>query len=168
MKKIILLTVISIGIIALIGCGVATEKAKTDTPKNTKTDTPKNTNTETNQNKEPAKNVFKPVEISPDAVKVKDLIDKVVANLNNWKGKEVKVTGYVTAISGKGGEDGYALTLTNDEMGGSENNVGCYVKNEDKPEGIMGKAVEVSGTVSGMDSDKKGKSVYLQSCSLKK
>ena len=109
MKKINLLAVIFLGIFALAGCGKTAETANTGAPQNA--------NTVTTPNKEPAKNVFKPVDISPDAVKVNEFVDKVAANLNAWKGKEVTATGYVSMTSPRGNEAGYMLQLRNDEKG---------------------------------------------------
>jgi hypothetical protein len=165
MKKLMLLTLISLGIFALAGCGNTAEKANTEAPKNA--------NTVANQNKEPekketAKAVFKPVEISPDAVKVNEFVDKVVANQNAWKGKEVTATGYVSMVSPKGNEDGYNLQLRNDEKGGSDAKViGCSVQKGGVPEGIVMKAVEVKGTVSEVSIGDISKAVRLDPCTLK-
>ena len=160
MKKIVLLTVVSLGIFALAGCGSTDEKANTEAPKNV--------NTEANQNKEPAKTVFKPIEISPDAVKVNEFVDKVAANLNAWKGKEVTATGYVSMTSPRGNDDGYMLQLRNDEKGGSDAKViGCSVQKGGVPEGIVMKAVEVKGTVSEVSIGDTSKAVRLDPCTLK-
>ena len=164
MKKISLLTLISLGIFALAGCGNTAEKANTEAPKNA--------NTVANQNKEPEKKeparpVFKPVEISPDAVKVNEFVDKVAANLNAWKGKEVTATGYVSMTSPRGNEDGYMLQLRNDEKGGSAKMVGCIVRKGSMPEGIALKTVEVKGTVSEVRIDNNLKVVSLDPCTLK-
>ena len=97
MKTISLLAVISLGIFALAGCGNTAENANTEANKNANTQANKNANTQATTNKEPAKTVFKPVEISPDAVKVNEFVDKVAANLNAWKGKEVTATGFACA-----------------------------------------------------------------------
>ena len=167
MKNIILLTVISLGIFALAGCGNTAEKANTNTPKNANTDAPQKADTDANQNKEPAKTVFKPVEISPDAVKVHEFVDKVVANQNAWKGKEVTVTGYISMVSPRGSEDGYNLQLWNDEKGGSAKMVGCIVRKGSMPEGIALKTVEVKGTVSEVRIDNNLKVVSLDPCTLK-
>ena len=168
MKKIVLLAVISLGIFALAGCGNTAENANTGAPKSANAQANKNANTQATENKEPARPVFKPVEISPDAVKVNEFVDKVAANLNAWKGKEVTATGYVSMVSPKGNDEGYNLQLRNDEKGGSDAKIiGCFVQKGAMPEGIALKVVEVKGTVSELKTGDTFKAVYLDPCTLK-
>lgn len=157
MKEKILATMVSLGILVLAGCGMQ-ERAKNAAA----------SNANAGSNQGASKPVFKPVAISPDAAKVDDLVNKAVADQAAWKGKEVVVTGYIGATSGTVGKIGYALTLRNDENSpGIGKSVGCYVKDTALPEGMMGKTVEVKGTVDRMDSDARSKTVYLDPCTLK-
>jgi hypothetical protein len=170
MKKISLMMVISLGIFALMGCGNTAENANTGANKNVNTQANKIANTPATENKEPASPVFKPVEISPDAAKVNEFVDKVAANLNAWKGKEVTVTGYVSMASRKpsgDGYDGYNLMLINDEKSGPKKWVGCSVLKGALPEGTALKTVEVKGTVTEIQTAGDGKGVTIDPCTLK-
>jgi hypothetical protein len=139
MKNLIFATVIFLGIFTLAGCQNITNLAKGG---------------------------LKPGDVSPDKpVAVRDLIDGVFTDKDAWKGKEVAVTGTVSASSGAGGKYGYALTLKNDsQASGGDSTIGCYVPNGDIPPGILGKNVEVKGTVDFIRDQ--GKNVSLKNCTL--
>jgi len=151
MKRIcFFLAIASFGIFALAGCGKTTEK----------------TNIATTKNEEPAKNILKPGDVSPDkAVKVIELVDSVAADKDAWKGKEVAVTGYVSGTSGSGNHQ--LLTLTNDQTATNRKNISCAFQGG-KPDEVFSKTIEVKGKISYVSTDGEVKMVSLEPCELKK
>src|SRR6185369_18048564 len=86
------------GLIGVGGCNKTGTNGNTAAPQNTA----EKANTAAAKNEEPAK-ILKPGDVSPDKpLKVIELVDSVAADKNAWKGKEVVVTGYVSATSGSG------------------------------------------------------------------
>lgn len=128
MRKIILLTVISIGISSLAGCGNTDEKA----------------------------------------FKVNELVDKITADKDAWKDKEVTVTGYVRQTSSWDGQKGYGLLLIDNEKDESRKFINCNVPQGVKPEGIATKTVEVKGKIGRVTISDDMKSIMLDSCEVKK
>ena len=159
MKKIILVTVISLGIFAIAGCGKTAEKP----------------NTEAIQNKEPVKKVLKPGDLSPDkAVKLDELVESAVADMMAWTDKEVAVTGYVIGVSGSGGKDGFLMTLVNEKTSNKvRNSMSCNAPpNPSQPPlpegGVLGKTVEVKGKIKKVEMEPDRYHVKLDPCELKK
>jgi uncharacterized alpha/beta hydrolase family protein len=163
MKRVFFLLVIaSFGIFALAGCGKTTEKTNTATTQNTA----EKANTAATKNEEPAKNILKPGDVSPDkAVRVIELVDSVAADKDPWKGKEVAVTGYVSGTSGSGNHQ--LLTLTNEQTTTNKKSITCAFQGG-KPDDVFAKTIEVKGKISSVNTDGEYKSVNLEPCELKK
>jgi hypothetical protein len=143
MKKIILLTVISLGIF-LIGCGKTAEKANTDVPK----------------------------DVSPEKTfKVDELVNNAIADKDASIGKEVAVTGYVMMTSGADGKGGFTMSLVMDkDSRNSEtgNSVNCIVQGGVPKEEVVLKTVEVKGKINRVNGTGKWKLVTLEPCEFKK
>ncbi len=131
MKKIILLMVISLGIFGLAGCGKTAEKANTDATK----------------------------DVSPDkAFKVNELVEKVSADKDTWKGKEVIVTGLITFRSS------INVGLVNKKW--DKEVVVCVIQVPPKEE--LNETVEVKGKISELVTQGESKAVKLEPCEIKK
>lgn len=107
---------------------------------------------------------------SEKVFKVGELVEKVTADKDGWKGKEVTVSGYVTHMSGSDGANGYHLNMTDHRNDESERHVVCKVPQGVLPEGIATKTVEVKGKIGLVTKQNylNLKSVVLDSCELKK
>ena len=144
MKKTFFLPAIAFfGIFALAGCGKTAEKANAE--------------------------AFK--DVSPNTTyKVGELVDKVTADKDGWKGKEVTVSGYVIHTSGLGGANGYVLNMQNQWSDESERYVVCKVSQGDLPEGTATKTIKVKGKIGSvtMQNYLNIKTVILDSCEIKK
>lgn len=146
-------------IFALAGCEKTTEKTNTAATQNTA----EKANTAATKNEEPAKNILKPGDVSPDkAVKVIELVDSVAADKDAWKGKEVAVTGYVSGTSSSGNHQ--LLTLTNDQTATNAKEITCAFQG-DKPDAF--KTVEVKGKINSVSTGEVTM-VNLEPCELKK
>jgi len=101
--------------------------------------------------------------------KVGELVDKVTADKDGWKGKEVIVSGYVSIV-GSGDANDYRLNMTNHRNDESERYVICKVPQGNLPEGIESKTIEVKGKIGSVHTQNylNMKSVTLDSCELKK
>ena len=131
MKKISLLTVIPLGIFALTGCGNTAEKANTGAPK----------------------------DVSPNQTyKVNELVEKVSADKDTWKGKEVIVTGLITFRSS------INVGLVNKKW--DKEVVVCVIQTPPKED--LGETVEVKGKISELVTQGESKAVKLEPCELKK
>ena len=144
MKKIILLAITSFGIIALAGCGKTSENtntAVTNTAANG--NTAGKANTATTKTEEPAKNVLKPSDVSPDKVfKVHELLDSVGTNGDAWKDKEVTVTGF--AGDPESGDPSVLLRSDPNKVDGRV--VGCALQGA-KAADVVGKTIQVKGKI---------------------
>jgi hypothetical protein len=143
MKKIILLTVISLGIFAFAGCGSTAEKGNTTEKANT----------------------------GAVAVKVDELVNSAIADKDAWMGKEVAVTGYVMMTSNAEGQSGYNMSLVKDkDSRNSEtgNSVSCTVQAGVPKDEVVLKTVEVKGKIKRVDGTGNWKMVTLDPCELKK
>ena len=107
---------------------------------------------------------------SEKVFEVNELVNKVTADKDGWKGKEVTVSGYVTHMSGSDGKNGYHLSMKNHRNDESERHVVCKVSQGDFPEGIATKTVEVKGKIGLIHTQNylNLKSVTLDSCEVKK
>ena len=163
MKKIFfLLAIASFGIFALAGCGKTTEKTDTAATQNTAG----KANTAATKNEEPAKNILKPGDVSPDkAIKIPELVDSVAADKDAWKGKEVAVTGYVSGTSGS--TDHLLLTMISDPTTTNKKDITCALQGV-KSADVFTKTIEVKGKISSSNMDGEYKSVNLEPCELKK
>lgn len=131
MKKIILLTLISLGIFALAGCGKTTENANTQANKN----------------------------VNPDKVfKVNELVEKVTADKDAWKGKEVIVNGIITFRTS------ITVGLVNKKW--DKQVVVCAIQALPKEE--LDETVEVKGKVSEVTTQGESTAVKLDPCEIKK
>ena len=150
-----LVTVVSgCGLFALAGCG--TNAMPNSTGAN---------NTAATRKDEPAKNVLKVGDASPDrAVKVSELVDGVAADKEAWKGKEVAVTGYVSATSGPYPK--LLLTMTDDQTSTNKRNISC--NSQGNSNDVFSKTISVKGKISSVSTDGDVKSVSLDPCELKK
>jgi hypothetical protein len=147
MKKLMLLTVISLGVFALISCGNTAEKT--------------NTGAGTAEKANPG----------TVAVKVDELVNSAIADKDAWMGKEAAVTGYVMMTSGAEGQAGYTMSLVKDkDSRNSEtgNSVNCTVQPGVPKDEVVLKTVEVKGTIKRVDGGGKWKVVLLEPCELKK
>lgn len=79
--------------------------------------------------------------------KVGELVDKVTTDKEDWKGKEVTVSGYVTHMSGSDGANGYRLNMKDHRDDETERHVVCKVPQGVFPEGIETKTIEVKGKI---------------------
>ena len=143
MRKISLLTVISLGIFAFAGCGNTAEKANTSEKANT----------------------------GAVAVKVDELVNSAIADKDAWMGKEVAVTGHVMMTSRAEGESGYTMSLVKDkDSRNSEtgNSVNCTVQGDVPKAEVVLKTVEVKGKIKRVNGTGKWKLVELEPCELKK
>lgn len=132
MKKIILIAVISLGIFALIGCGKTAEKANTEAPK----------------------------EVSPEKTfKVDELVDKVMAEKDTWKGKEVIVTGLVWSRSG------VAKVLVTKRF--DPKTVMC-IHPPSQQQLELSETIEVKGKISELTTNNVETTVKLEPCEIKK
>ena len=169
MTKTILITVISLGIFALAGCGKTSEDTNTTVTNTAVNGNTAKANTAPTKSEEPAKNVLKPGDVSPDKVfKVRELLDTVVADREGWKGKEVTVTGFVSPHTEKNTSGAIAVMLQDDpdKVGGGV--VSCALKGVDFKD-FLGKTVEVKGKIDGSNLEG-GKLVgmALEPCVVKK
>jgi hypothetical protein len=130
MKKIIFLTVILIAIFALAGCGRTAEKADTGAPK----------------------------DVSPDKpFRVNELVEKVSAEKDAWKGKEVIVSGLITVRSS------INVLLVNKKW--DKEIVVCVLQTP--PKENLGDTVEVKGKISELITQGEEKAVKLDPCVIK-
>jgi len=102
--------------------------------------------------------------------KINELVDKVTADKDGWKGKEVTVSGYVTHMSGSDGANGYVLNMIDQRNDESERYVVCKVPQGSLPEGIATKTIEVEGKIGSvtMQNYLNMKSVVIDFCELMK
>ena len=100
--------------------------------------------------------------------KVGELVDKVTADENTWKGKEVIVSGYVSNTSGSESENGYNLNMTDHRNDESERRVYCKISQKNLPEGIESKTIEVKGKIGSVTRRNylNMKTVTLESCEI--
>jgi len=161
--RIVLLTVISIWMFALMNCGAAPEKTNTVVNKNAAAPPAQNT--------QAPKTALKPGDITPDkAVTVKELVDAVAASPDGWTGKQVTVTAYVSATS-ESGPKNLLLTLMNDKGDKSEQSMSCLVQGsyDEVNDKVFDKTVEVKGTIKHIQgADAASKRVGLEPCEVKK
>ena len=160
----ILLAIASIGIFGLAGCGntagTANYAANSNTAAKTNSNTAASPKTDAS-----AATVMKVDEVTPDkTVKVSDLIASVAASKDGWKGKEVTVSGYVSATSGSGKQQ--LLTIINDKDASIKVDVSCAYAGD--AAAVFSKPVEVKGKISVINTDGEYKSVNLEPCDLKK
>lgn len=132
MKKTFFLSAIAfLGIFVLAGCGKTAEKANTEAPK----------------------------AVSPETTfKVNELVDKVSAEKDTWKGKEVVVTGLITFRSG------INVGLVNKKW--DPQSVVCVIQTPPKEE--LGETVEVKGKISEVITQGENTAVKLDPCEIKK
>lgn len=157
-----LVTIASLGIFALAGCGSKTEKTNSAATPNTAG----KANTAATKNEEPAARMLKPADVSTDqAVKVIELVDSIAADKDAWKGKEVVVTGFVNSTSSSG--DQQLVTLTNDKAATQSKSVSCSFKGK-MPDGVAFQTVEIKGKIRDTQMGSESKSVYLEPCEVKK
>lgn len=162
MKTILFLTATTFFVIfALAGCGKTTDATNNATAQNTAG----TTNTAPTKTDAATGNILKPGDVSSDkAVKVTDLVSSVGADKAAWKGKEVAVTGFVTAVATSGNIQ--TLTIMNDETAANKIDISCTFKG-DKPD-VFRKTIEVKGKINYINTDSEYKSVALDPCEIKK
>jgi uncharacterized protein YceK len=161
MKKTFLLAIASFGIFALAGCGSTSENTNTTATQNSG----QKANTATTKDSA-AGNILKPGDVGPDkAIKVSDLVNSVAADKDAWKGKEVAVTGYVSATSGP--ESHLLLTMTDAQTATNQRDISCALQGV-KSADVFTKTMEVKGKISSSNTDGEFKSVNLEPCELKK
>ena len=118
-------------IFALAGCGNTAEKANTAAPK----------------------------DVSPNQTfKVNELVEKVSADKDTWKGKEVIVTGLITFRSS------INVVLVNKKW--DKESVVCVIQTPPKEE--LGETVEAKGKISEVITRGEDTAVKLDPCELKK
>jgi uncharacterized membrane protein YcgQ (UPF0703/DUF1980 family) len=162
MKNIILITVISLVIFALAGCGKTSENTNTATTQNTSG----KANTAPTKSEEPAAKMLKPADVSPDqAVKVIELVDSIAADKEGWKGKEIVVTGFVNSTSSSGPQQ--LVTLTNDKAATQSKVVNCIFQGK-MPDGVAFQTVEIKGKIRDTRTDSESKTIDLEPCEVKK
>lgn len=168
MKKTILITVISLGIFAVAGCGKTSENtntAVTNTAMNG--NTAGKANTATTKSEEPPKNVLKPGDVSSDkAVKIPELVDSLIADKDAWMGKEITVTGSVSGTNGDTGN--FLVTMINDLKKIDNNTVNCDLIGATGGNALVGKTIEVKGKIKKFSSDGKFSILVLDPCEVKK
>jgi hypothetical protein len=146
----LLLTMASLGILALAGCQNATAT--------------KNANTATSKDST-AGNLLKPGDVTADkALKPSDLVNSVAPDKDAWKGKEVTVTGFVIGTSGS---DKLLLTITDEQTSTNKRDVSCSLPGV-KSADVFSKPIVVKGTIHYIDTDTEFKSVNLEPCEQKK
>lgn len=101
---------------------------------------------------------------------VNDLVDRVTADKDGWKDKEVKVSGYVMHMSRSEGASGYILNMIDRRSDESERYVNCKVPQGEPPEAITTQTVEVRGRIGTVTTQNylNQKRVTLESCAIKK
>lgn len=141
-----LVTIASFGIFALAGCGKPAENTNTAV-----TNTAANgngagkANTATTKTEEPAKNVLKPGDVSPDKVfKVHELLDSIGTDGDAWKNKEVTVTGFAGESETFNGKT--TVLLRNDQNKVDGRVVGCALQGA-KSADVLEKTIEVKGKI---------------------
>ncbi len=102
--------------------------------------------------------------------KVGELVDKVTADKDGWKGKEVTVSGYVSYVPSSDGANGYIINMTDHRNDESERHVVCKVPQGDIPREIATQTVEVKGKIGLVHTQSylNLKSVTLDPCEIKK
>lgn len=150
MKNIFLLPVIVFfGIFVLINCTKTTDKATT-----------------IGKNHEASKEVN-----ANQTFSIEELVDRATADKDNWQGKEVTVSGYVSHMPRSEGANGYVISMSSKHDSDSGQwQLTCKVPQGDLPEGIISKTIEVKGKIGLVhrQSYLNLKSVTLDPCEIKK
>ena len=150
MKNIFLLPVIvCFGIFVPISCTKTTDQATT-----------------IGKNNEASKEVS-----ANQTFSIEDLVDRATADKDNWQGKEVTVSGYVSHMPSSDGAKGYVVYMSSEHNSdGSQWQITCKVPQGDLPEGIISKTIEVKGKIGLVhrQSYLNLKSVTLDPCEIKK
>lgn len=107
---------------------------------------------------------------SEKVYKVGELVDKVTADQDGWKDKEVTVSGYVSLTSGADGANGYSLNMVDNRNDETERHLICKIPQKDLPEGIADKTIVVKGKIGLIYTQNylNLKNVTLDSCEIKK
>ena len=102
---------------------------------------------------------------------IEELVDRATANKDNWQGKEVTVSGYVSYMPSSDGANGYVVSMSSKHNSDqSQWQLTCKVPQGDLPEGIISKTIEVRGKIGSVhrQSYLNLKSVTLDPCEIKK
>ena len=118
------------------------------------------------------KNNEAPKEVSANQTfSIEELVDRATADKDNWQGKEVTVSGYVSYMPSSDGANGYIVNMSSKyNSDGGQWQLTCKVPQGDLPKGIISKTIEVKGKIGSVhrQSYLNLKSVTLDPCEIKK
>ena len=79
---------------------------------------------------------------------IEELVDRATADKDNWQGKEVTVSGYVSYMPSSDGANGYIVNMSSKyNSDGGQWQLTCKVPQGDLPKGIVSKTIEVKGKI---------------------